>query len=150
MKNSNYKLVKVTFILVLFILSSKSYSQELFKDSNLFILEKIAFKCNSKNFKKCMKELNYISYSESANFYGYINKYGDKITLYISENQLEGISISELTNEDIERIKEKLIEKSFIEVQETSVKRFKKEGYPLSFVIHETRDCRTTVTAYIN
>ena len=148
MKNSIYKLLKVTLTVVLFTLSSKSYSQEKFDNDKLFILEKIALNTTPKNFKKYMKDLDYILYNENTDWCSYIDTSGDKVMLNTYNNQISSISMTEITAKDKELMELSLKEKKFIEVNENGGKRFEKKSYPFSFFIHEIKDCRTMITAY--
>ena len=149
MKNSNYKLLKVTLIVVLFMLSSKSYSQEKFHNKKLFELEKIAFNTNKlKTLQKNMEELNYIFYSQNGNFVEFRNESGDRVWLFINKKRIDNVSLLNIKAEDVEDIVANLKENNFIEVQEDRGKRYKKKTYPFSLFIQDCTNGRTLLTAY--
>lgn len=158
MKNSNCRLLKVTLTLVLFILSSKSYSQENFKDSNLALIESIAFKSKYINIEEFMKnrdcKLDKKKIYSFGEFYHFNNAGGIQIVVeYTSKKKLNSISIFNLLPE-VRALSEKNIsESNFIETEEiiySDVKgmRWRKKSYPLFFYFQKNENPTTSIKAY--
>lgn len=153
MKNLNLRIAKAVFVLLFVFMSSISYGQLNFKDSNLAFLEKIAF-AKYKDIEKVLKESNYELTSGTKNK-SYHNFYFEKpkaepiMVMYNLEKKLVAVSMTFPYLMGLMSEKE-LEEYGFVKTDEGDGERWRNSAYAFHFYIKVTEDLKKSIKLYSN